>query len=314
MGEWSRVESRMRNDMSGRADESSVFSGFERLEVEVSETRINAVRGGEGPPVLLLHGHPQTHMTWHRVAPILAERFTVVCADLRGYGDSSKPRPDPSHSFYSKRTMARDQFELMRELGFERFALVGHDRGARVARRLALDEPQAVSKLGILDIVPTQAIYGSLDQERATTVWRYFFLIQPFDLPEHLIGSDPGFYLDWTFREWCKTPGALSQAALSEYRRCFDADTIRASCEDYRAGATVDLADDQADNDRRISCPVLVLWSEGGIGAAYDVVRIWQQEGEDVDGRGLDCGHFLPEERPAQVAYQLAIFLGDYHD
>jgi haloacetate dehalogenase len=269
---------------------------------------INAVRGGAGAPVLLLHGYPQTHVIWHRVAPLLAERFTVVCADLRGYGDSGKPDSDETHEPYSKRAMAQDQRELMRALGFERFALVGHDRGARVARRLALDYPDAVSRLAILDIVPTETIYGLLDQERATTVWRYFFLVQSPDLPERLIGADPGFYLEWTLQEWCGTPGALDETAVSEYRRCFDAATIHAGCEDYRAGATIDLEHDQADADRLIACPVLVLWSEQGIGSSYDVLSIWREQADDVRGRALDCGHFLAEERPAAITAELLAF------
>jgi haloacetate dehalogenase len=245
---------------------------------------------------------------WHRVAPRLAQRFTVVCSDLRGYGDSGKPDSDGSHEPYSKRTMAQDQLTLMRALGFERFALVGHDRGARVARRLALDHPDSVSRLAILDIVPTETIYGLLDQERATTVWRYFFLVQPPDLAERLIGADAGFYLDWTLREWCGTPGALDDAAVTEYRRCFDAATIHAGCEDYRAGATIDLSHDRADR-KRIHCPVLVLWSSQGIGASYDVLAIWHQQAEVVQGRALDCGHFLAEERPAETASELTHFL-----
>jgi haloacetate dehalogenase len=279
------------------------------MEVAANGTTLQAVRGGSGPPLLLLHGYPQTHVTWHRVAPLLAERYTVVCSDLRGYGDSAKPQSDPSHRPYSKRVMAQDQVTLMRELGFEQFALVGHDRGARVARRMALDHPNAVSRLAVLDIIPTATIYRSLDRRRATTVWRYFFLVQPPDLPERLIGADPDFYLDWTFKEWSEMPAAPTETALSEYRRCFDAATIQATCEDYRAGATIDLADDEADGGRRISCPLLVLWSERGIGAAYDVPGIWQEEGDDVRGRALDCGHFLPEERPAEVVSELVDFL-----
>jgi haloacetate dehalogenase len=287
---------------------SELFPGFSRVQLAVNGTTINALRGGAGAPVLLLHGYPQTHLIWHRVAPVLAERFTVVCSDLRGYGDSGKPRSDESHAPYSKRTMAQDQLELMRALGFEHFALVGHDRGARVARRLALDHPDSVSVLAILDIVPTEAIYRLLDQERAITVWRYFFLVQPPDLPERLIGADPGFYLDWTLREWCGTPGALDEAAVSEYRRCFDAATIHAGCEDYRAGATIDLAHDRADRER-IRCPLLVLWSAQGIGSSYEVLSIWQQQADAVQGRALDCGHFLAEERPAETAAELTRFL-----
>jgi len=285
-----------------------LFPGFSRAQVTVNGTTINTVRGGAGAPVLLLHGYPQTHAVWHRVAPALAERFTVVCPDLRGYGDSGKPRSDESHAPYSKRAMAQDQLELMRALGFDRFALVGHDRGARVARRLALDHPDSVSRLAILDIVPTETIYGLLDQERALTVWRYFFLVQPPDLPERLIGADPRFYLDWTLRERCGTPGALDEGAVSEYRRCFDAATIHAGCEDYRAGATIDLVHDRADRER-IHSPLLVLWSAQGIGSSYDVPSIWQQQAEVVQGRPLDCGHFLAEERPAETASELTRFL-----
>jgi haloacetate dehalogenase len=285
-----------------------LFPAFSEADVDVVDTTIHAVRAGAGPPVLLLHGYPQTHVMWHRVAPRLAERFTVVCPDLRGYGDSGTPASDASHEPYSKRVMARDQLQLMNELGFERFAVVGHDRGARVARRLALDQPDAVSRLALLDIVPTDTIYTTLDQEHATTVWRYFFLIQPPDLPERLITSEPDFYLDWTLEEWSGTRDGLSDAALAEYRRCFDRATVHATCEDYRAGATIDLAHDRAET-RRLACPVLVLWSRHGIGSAYDVLAIWGSEAADVRGRALDCGHFLAEERPDEVTSELATFL-----
>ncbi|HZD37361.1 MAG TPA: alpha/beta hydrolase [Actinomycetes bacterium] len=286
-----------------------LFPGFTRAELAAGGTTINLVHGGAGPAVLLLHGYPQTHATWHRVAPALAERFTVVCPDLRGYGDSGAPPSDSGHRPYSKRTMAADQVEVMRALGFERFAVVGHDRGARVGRRLALDHPGAVSRLALLDIVPTTTIYGTVDQRRATTVWRYFFLIQPPDLPERLIGAQADRYLDWTLREWSGTPGAPSEAAVAEYRRCFDPATIHATCEDYRAGATVDLEDDRADAGRRIVCPLLVLWSRSGIGSAYDVMEVWREQAGDVGGHAMHCGHFLPEERPEEVAAELTGFL-----
>jgi haloacetate dehalogenase len=294
--------------MTSHSTAARLFPGFSTLDLPVNGTTIHAVRGGAGPPVLLLHGYPQTHAMWHRVAPRLADKFTVICPDLRGYGDSAKPSSDESHESYSKRAMALDQFELMRALGFERFALAGHDRGARVARRLALDHPDAVSKLAILDIVPTATIYTTLDQERATTVWRYFFLVQPSELPERLIGADPGFYLDWTLGEWCGTPGALDETALSEYRRCFDAATIHAGCEDYRAGATIDLAHDGAEKTR-IRCPLLVLWSGRGIGSSYDVLSIWREQADAARGRALDCGHFLAEERPDETTAELITFL-----
>jgi haloacetate dehalogenase len=207
--------------------------------------------------VLLLHGYPQTHAMWHRVAPDLAERFTVVCPDLRGYGDSAKPPGGHDHLEYSTRAMAIDQVEVMSALGFERFAVVGHDRGARVAFRMALDYADRVSRLALLDIVPTRTIYATIDQRRATTVWRYFFLIQPYDLPERLIAGDPAFYLGWTLDEWRGTAGALTEQAVTEYRRCFDDATIHATCEDYRAGASVDLVHDDADADAVLSCPAL---------------------------------------------------------
>src|SRR5918996_2113259 len=207
-----------------------MLSEFATEMIEANGVSINVCRGGAGPPVLLLHGYPQTHVMWHRVAPRLAERFTVVCPDLRGYGDSDKPRGGADHAAYSKRTMARDQLEVMGALGFERFAVAAHDRGARVALRMALDYPAAVSHLAILDIVPTKTIYETIDQRHATTVWRYFFLIQPHDLPERLIGSDPRWYLRWTLNEWCGTPGALDEVAVAEYERCFDQATIHASC------------------------------------------------------------------------------------
>jgi haloacetate dehalogenase len=285
-----------------------VFEGFSTDEIPANGTTIHVVHGGSGPPVLLLHGYPQTHAMWHRLAPTFAERFAVVCPDLRGYGDSAKPDSDETHAAYSKRTMAEDQLEVMRALGSERFAVVGHDRGARVARRLALDHPENVSRLALLDIVPTTTIYATLDQDRATTVWRYFFLIQPPELPERLIGSDPDFYLRWTFDEWCERPDTISQEALSEYRRCLDDATIHATCEDYRAGATIDLDHDR-DDANRISCPVLVLWSRKGIGSSYDVLEIWQQEAHNVQGRAMDCGHFLAEEQANETTAELVAFL-----
>jgi haloacetate dehalogenase len=208
--------------------------------------------------------------------------------------------------------MARDQLEVMRHLGFDRFAVAGHDRGARVARRLALDYPDSVSRLAILDIVPTHVIYADLDQVKATTVWRYFFLVQPGGLPERLIAADAKYYLHSTLREWAGSPGALTAEAVAEYERCFDRPTILASGADYRAGATIDLDHDEADRERTISCPVLVLWSESGLGAAYPVLEIWRGQADDVRGRPLDCGHFLAEERPDEVASELRRFFSGH--
>jgi haloacetate dehalogenase len=288
-----------------------VLSDFGIETIEANGVSINVSRGGAGPPVLLLHGYPQTHVMWHRVAPVLAEQFTVVCPDLRGYGDSDKPPGGPDHIAYSKRTMAQDQLEVMGALGFERFAVAAHDRGARVALRMALDHPDAVSRLAILDIVPTKTIYETIDKQRATTVWRYFFHIQPYDLPEQLIGSAPDYYLRRTLDEWCGTPGALTERAVAEYRRCYDEATIHATCEDYRAGASIDLRHDQADADDQLSCPTLLLWSKSGIGTVYDVRSIWRQRARDLRGRALNCGHFLAEERPDETAAELLAFLAE---
>lgn len=287
-----------------------MFPGFTTEPVRANGITVRVCHGGSGPPVLLLHGYPQTHVMWHQVAPALARHFTVICPDLRGYGDSDKPPGGPDHEGYSKRTMARDQVAVMAALGFGRFAVAGHDRGARVALRMALDHPEAVSRLAVLDIIPTKTIYETIDKEHATTVWRYFFLTQPAGLPEHLIGPDPRYYLRYTLDEWCGTRGVPDAQAAAEYVRCFTPATVRATCEDYRAGAGIDLAHDRADAARMLSCPVLVLWSENGIGRAYDVERIWAERAPDLRGRALDCGHFLAEERPAETAAELLTFLG----
>jgi haloacetate dehalogenase len=282
-----------------------VLEGFKTEHVAAGRVTINVSWGGAGPPLLLLHGYPQTHVMWRRVASMLAPQFTVVCPDLRGYGDSDKPAAGDGDG-YSKRVMAADQVEVMFRLGFERFAVAGHDRGGRVALRMALDHPERVSRLTVLDIVPTKTIYETIDQERARTVWRYFFLIQPYDLPERLIRGDPLGYLHRTLDEWCGTPGAMEGEALEEYARCFDAATIHATCEDYRAGATIDLDHDRADADRPVECPTLALWSAAGLGRAYDVADIWRRRAPDFTGAALDCGHFLAEERPEETAKALA--------
>jgi haloacetate dehalogenase len=290
-----------------------MFEGFRLRSVETAEARINVRYGGSGPPLLLLHGHPQTHVMWNRVAPRLADEFTVVMTDLRGYGDSSKPPTSADHAVYSKRAMARDQVSVMRELGYERFGAAGHDRGGRCAYRLALDYPQQVSRLAVLDIIPTGEAFRRADMAFGLRYWHWFFLAQPAPLPEQLLGANPDAYY---FHDRQQAERIFGAAALGEYLRCVhDQATIHAMCEDYRAGATVDFELDEADRraGRRIGCPVLALWSGAGpVGRGYDVLGIWREWADDVRGRALECGHYLAEERPAETAAELlAFFSGD---
>jgi haloacetate dehalogenase len=286
-----------------------MFGGFTHQHIETQDTTINLARGGRGYPLLLLHGYPQTHVCWHRVAPILAERFTVVCPDLRGCGDSAKPPSDAEHLAYSKRVMAQDQVDVMRRLGFHEFAVVGHDRGARVAHRMALDHAETITKLVLLDIIPTSTAFASVNKEVATAAFNWFFSIQPDGLPERLIGAEPAFYLHWLLDHWCGTKGALAEEAVAEYRRCFDAAAIRATCEEFRAAATIDLIHDEADQEQKIACPTLLLWSASSMWATYDMLAIWRARAADVQGVALECGHFLPEEDPARTAAELIRFL-----
>jgi haloacetate dehalogenase len=289
-----------------------VFEGFEREPVETAGAEIALVRGGDGPPVLLLHGYPQTHAMWHLVAPMLAEEFTIVATDLRGYGDSSKPFGDEDHSSYSKRTMAADQASVMESLGFDSFAVVGHDRGARVGHRMALDHPNRVTKLAVLDIVPTLHVFETVGKDLATAYYHWFFFIQPYDLPETLIGADPSYYLHKKLGGWGTSLETFAPKATAEYERCFDAATIHASCEDYRASASIDLVHDQADREegRKVQCPLLTLWGGRGVmEKIYDVETIWREYANDVRGRPIDTGHFLAEERPDETAHELRSFL-----
>jgi haloacetate dehalogenase len=299
---------------AGRAPtaDEALFPGFRPQRLRVRETEIHAVVGGQGPPVLLLHGYPQTHACWHRIAPALAARFTVVCADLRGYGDSGRPPSDPQHRAYSKRAMAEDQVEAMAQLGFERFAVVGHDRGGRVAYRLALDRPERVTRLAVLDIVPTLETWARMDRRGALASYHWLFLAQPADLPERLIGADPHYFLRWTLGSWAERHDAFDARALAEYQRAFETPAvIHATCEDYRAGATADLEDDAADRDlRRIGCPVLVLWGARRPSSRdWDPIAIWRDWASDVRGQAIRCGHFLPEEAPAETLAALEPFL-----
>lgn len=288
-----------------------MLDGFEQDRITTTGAEINLRRAGEGPPVLLLHGYPQTHVMWHKVAPALAERFTVVLTDLRGYGDSAKPPGGDNHQAYSKRAMAQDQVEVMAALGFDNFAVVGHDRGARVSHRLALDHPERVRKLALLDIVPTLAMYERTDMAFASAYYHWFFLIQPYDLPERLIGADPDFYLEKKIGKWNKSSGAFAAAAMAEYKRCFrDPAAIHATCEDYRAAAGIDLEHDRADLDRKLACPVRALWgAKGVIERSYPVLEIWRERAAEVSGKALPCGHFLAEEAPAETVTELLNFL-----
>jgi haloacetate dehalogenase len=288
-----------------------MFEGFERVRIETEGASINAVCGGKGPPVLLLHGYPQTLVMWHLAAPRLAESFTVVATDLRGYGDSSKPEGGANHAAYSKRAMAADQVEVMEALGFGSFAAVGHDRGGRVAHRMALDYPERVTKLAVLDIVPTHYVFATADKELATAYYHWFFLIQPYDLPERLIGADPDYFLGKKLGGWGTGIEMFVPEAYAEYERCFrDPKTIHASCEDYRAAATIDLEHDEADRDQRVECPLLALWGEKGVvERLYEVLEVWREYARNVRGRTLPCGHYLAEERPGEMVGELVSFL-----
>jgi haloacetate dehalogenase len=287
-----------------------MFEGFTTADIDAGGTTIHTVHGGSGPPLLLLHGYPQTHVMWHKIAPRLAERFTVVATDLRGYGDSGKPPSDADHSAYSKRTTARDQVEVMAALGFETFLVAGHDRGGRVAHRMALDHPQRVTKLAVLDIVPTHKIFSTVTKETATGYYHWYFLIQGGGLPETLIGHDPEYYLRTKFKQWGGGMEAFTEEALNEYVRCFsDPACIHASCEDYRAAASIDLKHDEADMDHKVRCPLLALWGEKGLMERhYDVLATWRERATDVRGRKLRCGHYLPEEAPEDTLAELIGF------
>ena len=297
------------------------FEGFPGRLCGAGDVELFARTGGDPskPALLLLHGYPQTHVMWHRVARELGADFALVIPDLRGYGDSMKPAPAPTpeldHAQHSKRAMAADMVALMRSLGHERFAVVGHDRGARVAHRLALDHPERVERLVVIDIVPTLDMYEATDMRFASWYYHWFFLIQPAPLPERMIGADPGFYLRWTLGAWGSHGVSYIEAeALAEYERCFGrADTIHAACEDYRASASIDLEHDRASRaaGAKVACPMLVLWgTRGVVGRLYDPPALWRAQcAATVDGAALEAGHFIPEELPAETVTQLQAFL-----
>ncbi len=273
--------------------------------------KLRVAIGGQGKSLVLLHGHPQNHVSWRKIAPQLAQQYTVIMPDMRGYGDSSKPESDDKHRTYSKREMAKDIILLMQQLGYDKFAFAGHDRGARVGHRLALDYPEAVERCIFIDICPTATMYEKTDKEFASRYFWWFFLIQPYPLPEKLIGSDPAFFLQRHIAGQLKTEGATEPEAFAEYLRCYNnPETIHAICEDYRAAATIDLEDDAADKQNKIKCPLLLLWgAKGTVGKLYDVVGIWQEKATQVAGEALSCGHTPHEEIPEETIKHFLDFL-----
>jgi haloacetate dehalogenase len=290
---------------------TSVIAGFTQRRIDVGGIEIACDVGGEGPPVLLLHGYPQHRGMWRDVAPLLAEHFTVVASDLRGYGQSGKPPGSASHEEYSKRRMAADQVDLMSALGHERFAVCGHDRGARVAHRMALDHPERVGAAAVLDIVPTRHLFETTDADFAGAYYHWFFLSQAHPLPERLIEAATEDFVHLTLDRWSGPGFAFSDERARDYVAAFDADTIHASCEDYRAAASVDLEHDAGDADQRVTCPLLVMWGEhGAMHRLYDVPAIWRACANTVTARSIPCGHFLPEEAAEQTAAALLDYLG----
>ena len=287
-----------------------MFEGFEQQVLEVNGTTINLVKGGSGPPVLMLHGYPQTHAMWNKIAPRLAEDFTVVCPDLRGYGDSGKVEGDPEHLNYSKRTMAQDQVDVMKRLGFDKFFLVGHDRGGRVSHLLTKDHPDSVLKLTTLDIIPTRKMFQIVDKEFATNTYHWFFLIQPFDFPERVIGAAPEFYASRGFERVKDADMVFTPEALADYLRCFkNPGTIHAVCEDYRAGASIDLVHDDADFDQKVNCPMLALWSSTGyVGRTQDPLKIWADYATNVRGHSLPAAITWRKKCPTRRTTPLKSF------
>ena len=290
----------------------TLIPGFTAHEFRHGDITLRYAIGGSGPPLLLIHGYPQTHAMWRKLAPDQARRFTVITPDLRGYGDSSKPPGDERHETYSKRAMASDMAALMTHLGFEQFAVCGHDRGARVTHRLCRDHAPRITKAAVLDIVPTRYVYEHTDMLLGTAYFHWFFLIQPKPFPEKLIEASADFFVGACFKGWSKSdPTQSFGEAFAEYRRCFvRPETIHATCEDYRAGASIDLEHDRADENSKIACPLLVLWgADGFVGRRYDVLKVWRDFASgEVTGQAVPGGHFLPEEAPVETLAALQQF------
>jgi haloacetate dehalogenase len=293
-----------------------MFEHFDSRDIEHDGVRLRVRTAGNGPPLLLLHGHPQTHAMWHRVAPTLAERFSVVAMDLRGRGDSSRLPASADHALYSKRAMAADAVAAMRACGFDRFAVCAHDRGARVAHRLALDHAQAVSRLMLLDIAPTLSMYEGTTDAFARAYWHWFFLIQPAPLPERAIEADTRAWIREGMGQRFAGLGPFAPEALAEYERCLAIPgSATAVCEDYRASATIDLDHDRADRSagKCIDMPLRVLWgAQGVVGRCFDPIALWRDVATQVSGRALDCGHYIAEEQPAALLEEIEqFFAGD---
>ncbi|RUR37768.1 alpha/beta fold hydrolase [Vreelandella populi] len=290
-----------------------MFTGYEKHTRQVNGVEIAFRRGGSGPALLLLHGHPQTHVIWHKVAEELAQHFTVIAADLRGYGDSGKPDDDAEHINYSKRTMAADMAELMSNLGFERFKVLAHDRGARVAHRLGMDHADRVERMVFLDIAPTLAMYRGTNEAFARSYWHWFFLIRPQPLPEMLIQADPTQYLKSVMGARSAGMAPFSSEALAEYERCLALPgTATGICGDYRASATIDLVHDQTDIESgvKLTCPLKVMWgAEGAIEACFNALSEWRKVATQVEGKALPCGHYIAEEIPEILLDEALAFL-----
>ena len=287
----------------------TMFKGFKRAAIKADDVTINTVYGGQGPPVLLLHGWPQTHVAWHEIAPQLSREFTVVAPDVRGYGDSSKPKSDASHSAYCKRAMAKDQVAVMTHLGFRQFAVVGHDRGARVAHRMTLDHPDRITKLAVLDIAPTLFVYENMNAKVAQKYWHWLFLNLPPGVPENILGKSAEYFMKGFFA--LEAPETFTEGAKAEYLRCFlNPDTLRAGCEDFRASASIDLEHDRADRNRKVGCPVLALWaSKGNVKGFFEPLAAWQDFATNVQGIEVASTHSMAEANPTDTLAALRGFL-----